>query len=167
MRNFPAVLFIFAAFVVFNAPKVFCQTGANDFSVTTIDGKTYDSAKLRGKIIVVNLWYINCPNCFEEIKQLNKLVDDYQAEQNVIFLGLATDNAAKLKTFLNKNPFKYQIVPSAVKFNDCEIRNARQKRSNKHSVSDAYRHQRAGRKSLKRRRHQRRGSRQKRIKKEN
>ena len=107
------MLFIFAAFVVFNAPKVFCQTNANDFSVTTIDGKTYDSAKLRGKIIVVNLWYINCPNCFEEIRQLNKLVDDYQAEQNVIFLGLAADNAAKLKTFLNKNPFKYQIVPSA------------------------------------------------------
>ena len=33
------------------------------FTGTTLDGKTIDFAELRGKVVVLNLWFINCPNC--------------------------------------------------------------------------------------------------------
>ena len=83
------------------------------FNFSSITGKTFDSEKLKGKIVVVNLWFINCPNCVEEIKLLNKLVDEYQ-DKDVVFIGMATNDKVKLESFLKKNPFKYQIVPKAM-----------------------------------------------------
>ena len=85
---------------------------APTFKANTIDGKLINQSELRGKVIVLNLWFINCPNCIEEIKLLNKVVDEY-AGQDVVFLGLASNNKADLQKFLKKNPFKFQIVPDA------------------------------------------------------
>lgn len=84
------------------------------FNVSSIDGKTFDSEKLKGKIVVLNLWFINCPHCVEEIKSLNAVVDEYKNNKDVVFIGMATNDKAKLQTFLKKNPFKYSIVPSAM-----------------------------------------------------
>jgi peroxiredoxin len=88
---------------------------APDLKAATIDGKIINTADLRGKIIVLNLWFINCPNCLQEIKMLNEIVDEY-AGKDVVFLGLATNNKADLQKFVKKNPFKYEIVPNAAQF---------------------------------------------------
>lgn len=83
------------------------------FSVSSIDGKTFDSEKLKGKIVVLNLWFINCPNCLEEIKSLNQLVSEYKGK-DVVFIGMATNKKPDLEKFLKKNPFDYNIVPGAM-----------------------------------------------------
>jgi len=96
--------------------SVFAQQktpNAPAFNVSSINGKTFDSEKLKGKIVVLNLWFVNCPNCVEEIKLLNNLVDEYKG-RDVVFIGLATNDKAKLESFLKKNPFKYNIVPKAM-----------------------------------------------------
>ena len=80
-----------------------------------LDGKIVNTADLLGKVIVLNLWFVNCPNCVEEIKLLNKIVEEYSGK-DVVFLGLATNNKMDLQKFLKKNPFKYQIVPNAGQF---------------------------------------------------
>jgi peroxiredoxin len=33
------------------------------FSVRTIDGKTISSSELRGKVVVLNFWFIGCAVC--------------------------------------------------------------------------------------------------------
>jgi peroxiredoxin len=81
---------------------------------TTLDGKTITGADLNGKVVVLNLWFINCPNCVEEIKLLNALVDEYKDNKDVVFLAPATSSAKELVPFLKKNPFKYQVIPSAM-----------------------------------------------------
>jgi peroxiredoxin len=86
------------------------KTLASNFSVTTIDGKNFTADNLRGKVIVLNLWYVNCPFCVEEIQLLNGIVDQYKNNKDVVFLGLATDDKSKLEAFLKKNPFRYNIV---------------------------------------------------------
>jgi len=83
------------------------------FSAVTMNGKTVDTAKLRGKIVVLNLWFINCPNCLQEIEQLNDLVDEYKGNKDVVFIGLAASRKPDLERFLARYPFKYQIVPDA------------------------------------------------------
>ena len=88
---------------------------ATDLKAATIDGKIVNTADLRGKVIVLNLWFINCPNCLQEIKMLNEIVDEY-AGKDVVFLGLATNTRTELQKFVKKNPFKYQIVPNAGDF---------------------------------------------------
>lgn len=92
------------------------QSNAPNFKVQSLDGKIFDSAELRGKIIVLNLWFVNCPHCVEEIQALNKIVESYAGNNDVVFLGLATNNKAELQKFLNKHPFKFNVVPNAGEF---------------------------------------------------
>ena len=105
--------FVFALTISAQQKKPAAQPSAPAFNVSSIDGKNFDSEKLKGKIVVLNLWFVNCPNCVEEIKLLNTLVDEYK-NKDVVFIGLATDAKLKLEGFLKKNPFKYNIVPKAM-----------------------------------------------------
>lgn len=105
--------FVFALSISAQEKKPVAPPPAPAFRVSSIDGKTFDSEKLKGKIVVLNLWFIGCPNCVEEIKLLNKIVDEYR-DRDVVFIGLTTDDKSKLEKFLKKNPFNYNIVPKAM-----------------------------------------------------
>lgn len=89
-------------------------SGQPTFAALTMDGTQVDTAALRGKVVVLNLWFVNCPNCVEEIKILNQLVDEYRDNKDVVFLGLAASSKPELEKFLKKYPFKYQVVPNAM-----------------------------------------------------
>lgn len=83
---------------------------APDFTVTSLDGKTFDSKALRGKVVVLNLWFVNCPYCVQEIAVLNPMVDQFK---DAVFIGMAVNSPAQLQSFLKTNPFKYNIIPNA------------------------------------------------------
>lgn len=109
-------LFVFSIVFLFTIPS-FAQktpsTAAPGFFGTTYEGKTLTAADLNGKVVVLNMWFINCPNCVEEIKLLNVLVDEFKDNKEVVFLAPAINTPKELEPFLKKNPFKYQVIPSA------------------------------------------------------
>lgn len=78
-----------------------------------MNGDRVELAALKGKVVVLNLWFVGCPSCMEEIKQLNQLVGEYQGKSDVVFLGLAASRKDDLQKFLVKNPFDYTIIPNA------------------------------------------------------
>lgn len=90
------------------------QNGAMipDFVVNSLDGKTFDTKALRGKVIVLNLWFINCPFCVQEIAMLNPIVDKYVGK-DVVFIGLSINSKPQLDSFLKTRPFKYSNVANA------------------------------------------------------
>jgi peroxiredoxin len=106
-------LLILAAVLLFALPFHAQTSSQPAFAAVALDGSRVDTAALRGKVVVLNLWFINCPNCVEEIKLLNTLVDEYKGNKDVVFIGLAASNKPDLEKFLKKYPFKYQIVPNA------------------------------------------------------
>jgi len=108
------ILFVFTASA--QQTKTDTKTLAPTFSGITLGGKTINSAALKGKVLVLNLWFVNCPNCIQEIKLLNELVDAYKDNKDVVFIGLASNTKADLEKFLVKNPFKFQIIPNAGTF---------------------------------------------------
>ncbi len=89
------------------------QTVQPEFVTSAMDGSKVDTRELRGKIVVLNLWFINCPNCIAEIKMLNQLVEAYKTNKDVVFLAPAASRKDELLKFLVKNPFKYQILPDS------------------------------------------------------
>ena len=89
------------------------QSVQPNFVALDMNGNRVELSALQGKVVVINLWFINCPNCLDEIKQLNGLVDDYKAKSDVVFLGLAASPKPALETFLKKTPFNYTIIPNA------------------------------------------------------
>jgi peroxiredoxin len=82
------------------------------FSVTSLDGKKFELATLRGKVVVLNFWFTGCPPCMEEIPKLNGLVDEFK-NKDVIFIAPTWDNEATLRAFVKEHPFKYHVVPNA------------------------------------------------------
>jgi peroxiredoxin len=80
------------------------------FNVRDIDNNPLDLKDAKGKIIVLNFWFINCGPCRREIPELNALVDSFKTNDKVLFVGIALDNKDDLKNFLEKLPFKYAIV---------------------------------------------------------
>jgi peroxiredoxin len=83
------------------------------FEVKDLKGKTVDLAALKGKIVVLNFWFVECKPCVSEIPELNDLVFDFQKEE-LVFMALGLNKAEQLKKFLKKTPFNYQIVPDAM-----------------------------------------------------
>jgi len=103
-------LCLFVLFAIF-AISAFAQKP--DFTAPNMDGKVVKLSDLRGKIVVLNLWFINCPNCLSEIKELNQLVAEYKDNKEVVFIAPAASKKADLEAFLKKNPLSYQIIPNA------------------------------------------------------
>lgn len=106
-----------SGFVAFLKQKSDSITGAKKkpaipFTAKGLDGKTYDLAALKGKAVVLNFWFVDCPPCRVEIPGLNTLVKEF-ANKDVVFLALALDDEKDLKEFLKKSPFTYTIVPKA------------------------------------------------------
>jgi peroxiredoxin len=85
---------------------------AQNFSVTTLDGETFELEKLRGKVVVMTFWSTRCQICHAEIPKLNKMADHYK-DSEVIFLGLAWQDKKKLDRFLMDRPFNFKIVPQS------------------------------------------------------
>lgn len=85
---------------------------AAPFSVTDIDGNTYSLEELKGKVVVLNFWFIGCAPCRIEIPGLNEMLEHYDKEQ-VVFIAFALDGKEDLKKFLAESPFNYQIIPEA------------------------------------------------------
>ncbi|MBL7730924.1 MAG: TlpA family protein disulfide reductase [Chitinophagaceae bacterium] len=73
-----------------------------------LNKETVDS---RGRILVLNYWFINCPPCRLEIPQLNRLADSYRSDSNVVFAAITPDSDSRLETFLSFTRFSYHIIP--------------------------------------------------------
>jgi len=82
------------------------------FSVTDMQGNQYKLEALKGKVVVVNFWFIACRPCVMEMPDLNELVEKYKNEE-VIFLAFAIDDESSLKRFFSKKEFSYNIVADA------------------------------------------------------
>jgi len=66
--------------------------------------------ELKGKVIVLNFWFVGCPPCRAEIPELNKVVENYKDNPDVVFIAIALDNDYALRNYLKLNPFKYHII---------------------------------------------------------
>jgi len=90
------------------------KKAAPSFSVTALDGKQIDLGTLRGKLVVLNFWFIDCAPCRVEIPRLNQLVREFKPrDKDIVFIAFALDKKEELQTFLRKQEFAYQIVAAS------------------------------------------------------
>ncbi len=91
------------------------QEGMNlpDFSARMIDGRPLATSDLRGKVVVLNFWFIGCPVCFEEMPKLNALAAKFAGNENVAFVAMTADPAGSVKKFLAREKFDYQMIGDA------------------------------------------------------
>lgn len=88
------------------------KPAAENFSAVTMSGETINLESLKGKVVVLTFWSTRCDICKSEIPKLNDLVKIYKGK-DVVFLGLTTDNPAKVENFLKSKPFNFNILPNS------------------------------------------------------
>jgi peroxiredoxin len=79
-------------------------------SLKTVTGEKIETKDLKGKVIVINLWFTTCYPCILELPALNRLVEEYK-DKDVVFLGISTDTKAMLDSdFFPKYKFDFKII---------------------------------------------------------
>ncbi len=81
-----------------------------DFSFHTMDGLSGSLSSLRGKVVVLDLWFIGCPGCNMEKPALNRLVEDFAGDTNVVFLSIAIDDKGALEKYFQTTPSKFRTI---------------------------------------------------------
>ena len=85
---------------------------APTFSVRSLDGRTISLAELRGKVIVLNFWFIGCPACFAMEPKLNEFKSRF-AGTDAVFVAMTSDSKDALEKYLKKERFDYIQVANA------------------------------------------------------
>jgi thiol-disulfide isomerase/thioredoxin len=83
-----------------------------DFNLTSIDGTPYTLSDLRGKVILLNFWFIGCAPCVAEMPLLNQLKEEYQ-EQDFLLLTFSTDNKASIFSFKKNREMNFVIFENS------------------------------------------------------
>ncbi len=90
-----------------------CITGAQipEFEGNTIDGKTINKELLKGKLSIINFWFITCPPCVAEIPGLNLIVEKYGTEK-INYIAIGRDNVQDIEEFLKVHPWNFEHIPN-------------------------------------------------------
>jgi peroxiredoxin len=81
----------------------------NGFSVTSLDGKTYTLAGLKGKIVLLNFWATWCPPCRKEMPDMEKLYRTYE-KQGLTVIAVSDEYRETVVNFLAKNNYSFPIA---------------------------------------------------------
>ncbi len=77
-----------ASGVAYAAPEI--GAAAPTLVLTTLDGQTFDLAKLRGKVVLVNYWATWCAPCRTEMPRLNAFYRRYYS-RGLEIIGISID----------------------------------------------------------------------------
>lgn len=79
-------------------------------SMETLDGSTLAMRKFHGRPLLLNFWATWCPPCVEELPLLNKFYSAGNAGKGFQVLGLAIDQPAAVRKFLDRMPLDFPIA---------------------------------------------------------
>lgn len=83
---------------------------APEFTARYMDGSPANSGDFRGKVLVLNLWFIGCPACRYEIPKLNEMAARFAGDGRIAFVAITADSARDVKKYLADNRFDYKMI---------------------------------------------------------
>jgi len=91
------------------APALKVGDAAPAFARPDLDGKARSLDEWKGKLRLVNFWAAWCGPCREEMPLLDRTQERYAAK-GLQTIGIAVDNAAAIREFLDRVPVRYPIL---------------------------------------------------------
>jgi thiol-disulfide isomerase/thioredoxin len=97
------------------------------FSDTSLTGKVWNPEKLKGKVVLVNFWFIGCMPCMKEIKHFNQLHNSFKDKEFILlsiapqvkedllmFNDTASNIYSDIRDYFDTGPIKYEIIPACI-----------------------------------------------------
>jgi thiol-disulfide isomerase/thioredoxin len=82
----------------------------SELDLTDLDGRRYDLADYRGKVVLINFWATWCPPCVEEIPSLNRLGERLKGEDFELISVDIKEEVSVVETFLEQVPANYPVL---------------------------------------------------------
>jgi cytochrome c biogenesis protein CcmG/thiol:disulfide interchange protein DsbE len=97
------------------ADSVALNAAAPDFRLKDISGKEVTLSSLKGKVVVLDFWATWCVPCHENFPAVQKVVDHYKNDPNVVFLFIDTreksaDYVQLAKADMEKNHYDFHVL---------------------------------------------------------
>jgi len=80
-----------------------------DFTLTDLDGKSWNLKDLKGKVVLLNFWATWCPPCRKEMPDLEMLYRRFGA-QGFIILGIDDEETETVKPFIAQQGITYPVL---------------------------------------------------------
>jgi len=103
-----------AAFIVAGVFVYFEKPLAPEVRFTTLQGEQFDTAALRGKVVLVNFWATTCSTCIEEMPDLIRTHEKFAARGlETIAVAMDYDPEEQVRAYAEKAalPFKVALDP--------------------------------------------------------
>ncbi|HJV49915.1 MAG TPA: TlpA disulfide reductase family protein [Noviherbaspirillum sp.] len=76
-----------------------------------LDGREWDIAHLRGKVVVLNFWASWCAPCIDEIPLLNELATEAATAGELVVLGVNfKESATVIRRFSQEHAIRYPVL---------------------------------------------------------
>jgi thiol-disulfide isomerase/thioredoxin len=83
------------------------REAAVDLSGDDLDGKPIDLADLRGKPVVVNLWWSQCPPCRVEQPDLNEAYDELGEHVSFVGINIRDSSVDAARSYVRNHDVPY------------------------------------------------------------
>ncbi len=80
------------------------------FNAATLNGAAAGSDAWKGKVVVLNFWFIGCPACIAETPKLNVLRAKFANDTDVVFAAITADQPERVRSYLKKNVWSYEMI---------------------------------------------------------
>jgi peroxiredoxin len=80
-----------------------------DFTLSDLQGKTWNLKDLRGKVVLLNFWATWCPPCRKEMPDLEALYLRFK-DQGFVVLAISDEDTAKVSPFLAERNITYPVL---------------------------------------------------------
>jgi peroxiredoxin len=100
--------------------EIYTKVGqqAPTFTITDINGKEFNSAEFKGKVVFVVFWATWCPYCREEMPHLeNEIWRKYKSEDFVMLAIAREQTNEEISSFRERNKIIWQPRSSAKLYN--------------------------------------------------
>jgi peroxiredoxin len=98
--------------LIFRGPECMVGYYLPDFEFKSIDNKIINPAYLKGKISVINFWFMACPPCLAEIPGFKNLVDKYGTDR-FNFIAIGQDSREEIEAYIKNHPWPFLHVADA------------------------------------------------------
>ncbi|MDO7742841.1 MAG: TlpA family protein disulfide reductase, partial [Pedobacter sp.] len=90
---------------------------APDFSLLNMSGNTVKLSELKGKTVILDFWATWCYYCKKGFPAMQKVMDTYSSDKNVVFLFINTqeslsesDRKKQIADYLKANKFNFNVL---------------------------------------------------------
>jgi peroxiredoxin len=88
---------------------------APDFTLTDVSGKTVSLSVLRGKKVLINMWWLRCKGCADEMEYFQSIHEKWYQQELVVMAISTYDTASIVRAYAQAKKLTYTMIVDEAK----------------------------------------------------